>query len=354
MFSRKINPRTLVFLVFLLFFITSQALASSAYIDLQIDGTSRDIGSGTISLEGGFSVSNGTGHYWAGATYYTVDLASETITNIGAPSSVNSNGFGDPFGLYDASSNSFYAATYDSAGSSYLYKYDYASNSWSEGAETVNIYSGAVFNEDVYISGLREPWTGGYGTNYVSMFDSETGISDALIQTGGASASVALDNNGNVYYALYTTTGETALYRWSSDQVAEVVNDLSNDEEDTYLTLDDGEILSILPGGANGITVDDAGNVFVTTNGTQSLLMMWNGTTGEGDNYEILATNADGTYGWFGFMDIEGDFTKGDSLYMSAAYGGCITEITAAVPVPGALLLMCTGLLGLIGFRRKK
>ena len=356
MFSRKINPFALVFLIFLLSFTTSQVLASSSYIDLKIDGTSRDIGSGTISLEGGFSVNNGTAHYWSIGAYYTADLTSGETTKIGSPENSMSNGYGDPFGLYDVNNNSFYAATYYDEGTSYIYKYDYSTGSWSKGTETVNIYGGAVYNGDLYISGLREPWSGGYDSSYISLFDSETGISDALIETGGASANVALDNQGNVYYVPYTTTGETALYRWTANQVASVVNDLEGGDTDTYLDLDDGEKLSDLVGGGNGITVDDAGNVFVTTNsGSTSYLTMWNGTAGEGDNYEILATNADGTYSWFGSMDIEGDFTKGDPLYISAfTYGGPITEITAAVPVPGALLLMCTGLLGLIGFRRKK
>ncbi|WP_319526488.1 hypothetical protein [uncultured Desulfosarcina sp.] len=352
MFNHKFSRAVLVLLALLLLFPTVSVLADSSYVSLSIDGTSRDIGSGTIYLEGSFSVSNGIGHYWASGSYYTVDLATETITNMGAPSSVLSNGYGDPFGLYDATSNAFYAATYYNEGSSYIYKYDYATETWSEGVETVNLYSGAIYDGNIYVSGLREPWSGGYDTNYISLFDVEAGISYALIETGGASASVALDNVGNVYYATY---GTNELYRWSADQVEGVMEDLANGIEDTYLTLDDGEKLSDLPGGGNGITVDDAGNVFVTTNGSAgNLLLMWNGESGDEDNYTILGEAPEDEYmAWYGFMDIEGDFTLGDSLYLSAAYGGCITEITAApVPVPAAIWLLGSGLLGLIGIRR--
>ncbi len=350
--------KRLVLSVFVCGMILSMAqavFADSAYINLLVDGTSRDIGSGSISLEGGFSVSSGTAHYWASGNYYSVDLTSGTITSYGAPSSINSNGYGDPFGLYDSTTNTFYAATYANNGSSYLYDYDCGTGEWGSEYETVNIYGGAVYNGDVYISGLREPWTGGFDSTYISLVDLVTGISDALVETGGASAYLAFDNNGNVYYTPYTTSGSTALYRWTASQLASVTDDLSNGEEDTYLSLADGELLcDDLPGGGNGITVDDAGNVLITTNsgGTSYLLLFEAGS----DDYEVIATNADGTFGWFGAMDIEGDFTQGASLYFSAGFGGCITEITMAstVPVPGSAILLATGLIGLFGIRRRR
>ena len=347
----------LTLLTTLLAFTAGPALADSAYLDLMIDGMSRDIGSGSISMEGGFSVHNGTGHYWAGGAYYTVDLETETITNMGAPSSIMSNGYGDPFGMYDATTNAFYAATYYGAGDSYIYKYDYGTGAWSEGYNSVNIYGGDFYNGDLYISGLREPWSGGFDSSYVSLFDfSGEGYHDALIETGGASAHVALDRQGNVYYTPYTTTGSTALYRWTSNQVASVVDDLAGGDEDTYLTLAEGEKLSDLPGGGNGITVDDAGHVFVTLNGyPDSYLLMWTGVAGDGDNYETVALNADGSFAWFGPLDIEGDFTQGDALYGSYGFGGPITEITAnPVPVPAAAWLLGSGLLGLLGIRRRQ
>ena len=333
------------------------ALADSAYVSLSIDGEANDIGTGQIFMEGGFSVYNGTGHYWAGANYSTVDLSTGSISSIGAPASVLSDGYGDPFGMYDATTNAFYAATYYGAGDSYIYRYDYDTSTWSDPYSSVNIYGGDFYNGDLYISGLREPWSGGFDSSYISLFDfSGNGYHDALIETGGASAHVALDNDGNVYYTPYTITGSTALYRWSVDQVATVINDLASGEADTYLTLTEGEKLSDLPGGGNGITVDDAGHVFITSNAyPTSYLMMWDGNTGDGNNYETIAINADGSFAWFGPLDIEGDFTEGDTLYGSYGFNGPITEITASpVPVPAAVWLLGSGLLGLIGIRRRK
>lgn len=335
-----------------------ESSASSSYVDLQIPGVSRDIGAGQVKIEGGFSVSGGTAHYWnAKSGYSTVNLSTGAVTDMGAPKDFNSNSYGDPFGLYDPTGNAFYAATFLNGGQSYVYKYDYASSQWSQGVEAVNIYGGAVHNGEVYLSGLREPWSGGFDTNYISLFDNfGGGYHDALIQVGGASAHVALDNDGNVYYSNYTTTGTTQLTRWTAEQVAGVKNDLAGGDTDTFLSLADGETLSTLPGGANGITVDDAGHVFISTNAyPNSSLLMWNGEVGDGNNFDLVATNPDGSFAWFGPMDIEGDFTKGDALYGSYGWNGPITEITAApVPVPGALWLLGSGLVGVAGFRRRQ
>jgi hypothetical protein len=165
---------------------------------------------------------------------------------------------------------------------------------------------------------------------------------------------MAADSNGNIYYAPYSWS-DAALYMWTADQIAGVTNDLAGGEEDTFLSLEDGLILTELAGLSNGITVDDAGNIFVSLNsfnGSGSAVVMWNGTAGEDDNCDVIATSAEGAYGWFGALAIDGDFTQGDSLYGSFGFGAPITEITpdvSAVPIPGAIWLLGSGLLGLIG-----
>jgi hypothetical protein len=80
---------------------------------------------------------------------------------------------------------------------------------------------------------------------------------------------------------------------------------------------------------------------------------MWNGTAGEEDNYEVIATGG----GWVGALAIDGDFTQGDSLYGSYGWLNPITEITpevSAVPVPGAAWLLGSGLLGLLGINSRR
>ncbi|MFI4910045.1 MAG: hypothetical protein ACIAQZ_00110 [Sedimentisphaeraceae bacterium JB056] len=294
----------------------------------------------SIMIEGGFSYHDGFVHYWNASTGYSkLDVSTGDITVVGKPENINSNGYGDPFGAYDSENGYFYGATCDAMSDGYLYKYDESTEQWTEEGSAVNFYGGQVYNGELYFSGLNEPWNGSVGqTTFISRFvpdsphtynDIEGGLQlhDSLIETAGNSAHMAIDKDGNFYYAVYNS-GDLGLYKWTSSQVETVIDDIANDEIDEYLTLEDGEKLTDLPGGANGLTVDDGGHVFVTVNNS-SYLMMWNGTSGDGDNYTILGESS-AAYGWFGGLAIEGDFTKGDALYGSYNFYGPITAI--AIP----------------------
>lgn len=334
--------------------ITSSAFATSDYLTIvNANLSAREIGGGPI--EGGFNVYDGQIHWWnapnnwgmSSPGYHVLNTATGSITDMGQPTSVNTNGFGDPFGVYDSQNNCFYAASYDNGWTSCLYKYSYASGTWSEEGKAVNMYGGDVYNGSLYISGLREPWTGGYDDTFISLYDfSSLHAHDALIKVGGASAHVAVDNQGNVYYATYDPTGQGGLYRWNADIVQSVINDLAGGEEDTFLTLENGQKLSALAGGANGLIVDDAGHVFITFNSmssTPSALCMWNGTAGSGLNYDTLAI-AGPSANWFGPLAIDGNFLNGAPLYGSFGFGGPITEITY-IPEPATMLLLGAGVL---------
>ncbi len=335
--------------------------ADSNYVNLQNQNLSARDFEGTM-IEGGFSVNNGQVHWWnapgswmATGGYHVLDTTTGVVSDMGQPDSVLTNGFGDPFGVYDEQNNCFYAATYYGAGDSYLYKYDDNNLTWSSLGSAVNLYGGAVSSGNLYVSGLIQPWSGGYDDTYISLYDlTGSGNHDVIIGVGGASAHVAVSDMGDVYYATYEPTGTAALYRWTAADVAGVINDIAAGETDTYLSLSDGQKLSNLAGGANGITVDGAGHVFVSYNSmdssTPSALCMWNGISGEGLNYDILATAGD--YGnWFGPLAIDGDFLKGDSLYGSFGFGASITEITY-VPEPATMLSLAVG--SMILYRRRK
>lgn len=331
------------------------AADNSSYIDVDASTYSAKDFSG-MAIEGGFNVSGGVAHWWNASSgtsggYSTLDTSTGLVTNIGKPASVQTNGYGDPFGIYDSQNNCFYASSYLDGGTSCLYKYDYSTEIWSEEGSAVNMYGGAVYDSDLYISGLREPWTGGYGNTFISLYDfSENHAHDSLIEVGGASAHLAVDNQGNAYYATYQGS-DTSLYRWTASQISSVINDLAGGETDTYLTLADGQKLTDYAGGANGIVVDDAGNVFFTYNGSSSALGMWNGTAGDGLNYDIIATlDPSQYYGWFGPLAIDGDFLAGDPLYGSYNFGAPITEITY-VPEPATMAILALGGLMLRGRR---
>lgn len=300
-----------------------------------------------MMIEGGFNVSGSNVYWWnASSGGHSLNTKTGNIANIGKPSSVKTNGYGDPFGLYDSVTNNFYGATYYGAATSYLYRYNYSTGTWSSAGSAVNLYGGAVYNGNLYVSGLTRPWSGGYDDTFISLYDlTGSGYHDALIEVGGASAYVAVDKHGNVYYATYSIGGDSALYKWQASQIASVVNNLRAGQQDTYLTLSDGTKLCDLAGGANGIAVDDAGNVFVTYNWSAdgSALVMWNGIAGSGYNYNVLAASTD-SWGWFGALAIDGNFLAGAPLYACFDFYGGITQITY-IPEPATIAILALGCL---------
>lgn len=317
------------------------------------------------TIEGGFNVSNGLIHYWnASGGYHVLDTATGQIASHGTPASYNSNYAGDPFGLYDAATQTFYAATYDSGSDSYVYQYDTTNGQWQDSGSAVNIYGGAIHQSQLYISGLREPWSGGFDSTFISLYDfSENHAHDALIEVGGASANLAVDSAGNIYYAAYADYGVGgALYRWDAATVQTAINhNLAGGEEDTFLTLDDGVLLSTLPAGGNGIVVDSTGAVFFTVNQfgnpDASGILRWDASmgTGEGENYEVVLSATElgtGDFYWFGPLAIEGSYDAGATLYTSLNFNGPIVGVTAT-PEPATMVLLAAGAIPLLRRKRK-
>ena len=332
-----------------------------------------ELSSTGFGTAGQFSVGNGKIHGWAGSRGYRVfDIATGEVTEIGQPANgVNTNGAGDPFGVYDPNSDMFYAGTFVDGARSDVYKYDVAAGAWvtpgKDGVVMNNAYGADTYNGQLYVSGLAEPWNGSIGQDsYIFAFDhtadvGDTARHDTLIQTAGNSAYVTVGANGDVYYATYDFSN-SKIYKWTAEQVASVTNDLYADEEDTFLTLDDGEMILSLPGGGNGIAVDDAGHVFFSANKyvfdpityeahTVNVLGMVDGSQPEG--YRAISTHGpeDSGYSWYGALAIEGDFLKGDALYIAGLGDSGFGAITM-VPEPASLALF--GLAGLIMLRRRK
>ena len=334
-----------------------------------------------VSPQGGFTAYQGQIHSWANLgwgspTGYYID---NTLISQAA---LDGNGFGDPFGLYDPVTSTFYAGTYAGAGTG-LWRYN-NDNSWTKLGVFDSLYGADTFQGRVYASGLNTIWNGSSGQdNVIALYDLTGGSQhDVLIQATGNSASVAVDKFGNVYYANYGNLDGTisGLRVWTAEQIDSVRADLGNGaagggELDYYLTYDDSCFLTELPGGANGITVDDAGNVFVSVNGTVSGILMWNSLLGtwsaDDPNHYTLIADMGGGWGWAGFLDAEGNVLDGGTLYAgSTMMSDDMTLITyngdpvtppildilqpSSVPEPSTWALILTGgtLFGLIGRRR--
>jgi hypothetical protein len=308
-----------------------------------------------VTPQFGFSVSNGQLYSWNwGNTCSITDLSNMSLVFQFAPYTLDGNGYGDPFGIYDPENNVFYVGTFNGAGSG-MWRYSPANNTWTKLGVFNSLYGADIYQGRVYASGLNQIWNGKSGQdNQIALYDlSGQGHHDVLIQTTGNSATTAVDRQGNVYYANYgNLTGEpSGLYMWTSTQIDSVRADLGHgdaggDAGDLFLTYADGCFLTALPGGANGLTVDDAGNVFVTVNGSVSGLLMWNSslgtwTEGDPDHYTLIAT-PDG-WGWAGFLDAEGDVLNGGTLYAGSTMMGddiSVITYTGAIPEPATWVLI--------------
>jgi hypothetical protein len=324
----------------------------------------------SVIPDGQFTANNGQIHYWSNSYntpsgkngYNIYNVATGSTTKIGLPpNGTNSNGYGDAFGVFDSTNNAFYAATYSDNGS-YVYKYDGGTGKWntttSAGVYMPNAYGGQVHNSQLYVAGLATPWNGSTGQNnyifafdHAAMPDGAAPRHDTLIQTTGNSGNVAIASNGDVYYGTYNTD---TLYRWTASQVAGVTDDLyATGAVDSYLTLTNAEQSWSLPGGSNGVAVDNGGHVFFTANDSSTgngYLGMLDSSASSG--YREIYT-CDG-YAWPGAISVDGNFLNGGTLYFSPAYGGGLAGIQA-VPEPGAFTLLGTaGLIGLIGFTRRR
>lgn len=325
-------------------------------------------------ISGGYTVSDGRVHTWmndlfsGGYLGYRIgDIATGIYSEGRKPSSINSNGFGDAFGAYDAANGIFYAGTYNHSGSG-IYQYIESSGLWSNLGVFDSLYGVDIYQGEVYASGLNAIWDGSAGQgNQIALYDLSGGSRhDVLIQASGNSAHVALDISGNLYYATYGDT--SALYRWTANQLESVRADRGHGEAgggagDLYLTYADAELLTLLPAGmgGSGIAVDQGGNVFFSVNSdSESLLLLWNAgmglwSAGDAYHYELIAGLDSHLFnGWFGHLDTEGDFFNGGAVYLGNYGSNGLAEITVTIPEPSGALLLLTGLAGWLGARSRK
>lgn len=348
------------------------ALGLGLAVNCRADFTPVADGSWTVSeklpnlmLYGGYTVNNGQLHYWSGLgfsggtpSYEVYDMASGSLLSSQTPDiPIKSNGFGDPFGYYDAGSGKFYVGTYDYSGSG-LYSYDTNTGTWANHGVFEALYGMAMHGGQVYASGLNQIWNGGYGQdNQIAIYDlSGAGNHDVIIQAMGNSAGVAVDAAGNVYYANYGygSSYENALYMWTAEQVASVRADLGmggagGGIDDLFLTAADALRLCALPSGGNGIAVDAAGNVFVSMNNfsTGGGLIMWNASMG--DDYLYLGD----VDGWAGAISVEGDFLNGGTLYVTGGNGFSELHYTP-VPEPATYAVLAGLAVFALALRRRR
>lgn len=177
---------------------------------------------------------------------------------------------------------------------------------------------------------------------------------DAIALVGGYPAGLAFDADGNLYYGTSFLSGPSdQLIRYTAAQVAGAIGP-------SQLALANAAKLADLASGAYDTEVDGQGRVWFTMNswGGPSLVELWNGTAGSGNNYSPLAEGIGSLGNFLTFLHSAGDVTAGGMLYAAdgwAVYPG-VAGITGtvgpSVPEPATWVLLLAAA-GLFVWRRK-
>ena len=130
-----------------------------------------------------------------------------------------------------------------------------------------------------------------------------------LFEIGGYAAGLAADTSGGIYYGTNFAMDPNVLLRWDSTAVADAMA-----ESDTLFP-GDADKLSDLAAGPYDTHIDAAGNLLFNMNlfGGDKTIARWNGTPGEGKNYEVMAI-ATGQYDWLGYIKSDGTIDSLDAF----------------------------------------
>jgi autotransporter-associated beta strand protein len=147
----------------------------------------------------------------------------------------------------------------------------------------------------------------GAGDNSIWKFDAVASQLTKVAYVGGYSAGLGADSHGNVYYGNYGFTAGQGLYRFTANQIANAAT------TGTPLSLSNAEKLTdfINANGPYDLDVDAAGNVVFNLNGgwppsPDSLVSVWNGTKGNGQNYDNLGSGS-GAGRWYCMLETSGN-----------------------------------------------
>ncbi|MDG5800604.1 T9SS type A sorting domain-containing protein [Marinilabiliaceae bacterium ANBcel2] len=201
-------------------------------------------------------------------------------------------------------------------------------------------------NGEALISGLNSPdWN---NPNSIFLLDkSDNKNHQKIIEIGGNSAGLAVDAAGNIYYGTYFLQKENAVYKWANEDVQNAI------DNDKILTIDDGVKISDLPTGHQvyDCEVDADGNLLFNVNSfsSASFLVKWDGTKGDGLNYEVLAESPVET-DWITMIKTMGSINchKNGNAIFTSIYGkpiaqltkksNFISEVLEFVPAPGQFI----------------
>jgi len=276
---------------------------------------------------GAFDFSDTLFYLSDGDTVHILEISSGVEVNkIGFPGDYTSTGY-ISFLTVSPDGNSVWTG-YTSNGNvdDRIYSLNLESGQWEQQALFPGNMDLVFWKDSILVSGLNSTsWDAP-----ASVFVLDTSGADQhrkIIEIGGYSAGMATDSQGNLYYGTSYPTDPNALYRWDNSVVQPVIEIPGKGT----LTTIDGEKLTDLPAGAYDCEVDEIGNVLFNMNlyGGTMVVGMWNGTPGDGNNIDTLAT-ATGEWDWLGTLKSKGNITTAgpDNMLVTYSFGQPLALIT--------------------------
>ncbi len=247
------------------------------------------------------------------------------LNKYGKPQDYTGNSYATFLALSPDGSTLWAGYTSDGAADDRIYSIEVETGAWEWQASFPGNMDLCFWNDSILVSGLNSASWDAPSAIFV-LDTSGANKHRRLIEPGGYSAGMALDQQNNLFYGTSYAVDPNVLYRWDSSIVQQAIES----PDGPALQVSDGEKLSDLPGGAYDCEVDEGGNVLVNMNlyGGVMALCKWNGNTGVGINLDTLAT-ASGEYDWLGNLKSKGDIrlTEPGNMIVTYSFGQPLVKI---------------------------
>ncbi|PIE88289.1 MAG: hypothetical protein CSA04_02695 [Bacteroidetes bacterium] len=204
-----------------------------------------------------------------------------------------------------------------------IYTCNLSTQQWEQQAVFACNFDMERRGDHILISGLNA--VPGAAPNGIYILDT-SGNNDhiKLIETGGSSAGLAVDSEGNIYYASFFYDQDMIL-KWDSADIEEVITGGS-----APLTPEEAETISLLPAGSYDIDCDNADNIIFNCNDyvNGSFVGVWDGTTGNGEHFFKTATTTE----FLTMLSVNDNVNAGNTFYC-IGFSTPVASIQREVPI---------------------